>query len=292
LAYIIIAHKAPAQVARLVHRLCADSLVLLHYDAAASPCEYRQLCDLLAAMPNLVLLPRHRVHWGRYGMVEAIVEGIHYLVETEYDYDTCLLLSGQDYPIKSQEKIMAFLATRPQAIFLSHSWMDGPSEQWRMRRLDHWYFMPFGNSFKFPNKYIDRVIRIRRRIPQGLQLYSGSSWWAIPRYAIEYLYQFSLLHPDFFAFFRHAANPEEYIPQIILMNSPLRDAVLDDDLHYTEWPLTGRRNSPFLLSTRDLPKLLGSEKLFARKFDAAVDAHVLDCLDEAIGWRAGALSPR
>jgi Core-2/I-Branching enzyme len=283
LAYIVLAHKAPAQVARLVRRVEENALVLVHYDKRSGQREYQQLQQLLTGIPGVVLLRQHPVYWGRFGIITAIFEGIQYLVDNRCAFDMCILLSGQDYPIKSQETIRAFFATRRTSIFLSHSWMQSSSEKWRLDRLHYWYFMPFGISMKFPNRYLDLIVPVRRTLPRGFQLYTGSCWWCIPRDGIEYLYEFAQERPDFFNFFKHAASPEEYVPQMILMNSPLREDVVDDDLHYTEWPLIGGRNSPLVLSMAAAPRLLVSDKLFARKFDIAVDADVLNALDHAAG---------
>ena len=50
----------------------------------------------------------------------------------------------------------------------------------------------------------------------------------------------------------------------------------NDDLRYLDW---SREPAPAVLTRDDLPALLGSGKLFARKFDPTVDSEVLDALD-------------
>jgi hypothetical protein len=63
------------------------------------------------------------------------------------------------------------------------------------------------------------------------------------------------------------------------MNSPLRETVVNDNLRYLDW---SRTPAPAVLGVGDLDGMLGSDKLFARKFDESVDRDVLDRLDEAI----------
>ena len=56
--------------------------------------------------------------------------------------------------------------------------------------------------------------------------------------------------------------------------------VLDDTLHFVDWDA---EPGPAILRLQDLPRLESSGKLFARKFDVAVDSAVLDALDARAG---------
>jgi hypothetical protein len=70
--------------------------------------------------------------------------------------------------------------------------------------------------------------------------------------------------------------PDELFFQTIIMNSQLRDTVENDDLRYLDW---SREPAPAVFTAADLPSLLESRQLFARKFDETVDFEVLDALD-------------
>jgi hypothetical protein len=71
--------------------------------------------------------------------------------------------------------------------------------------------------------------------------------------------------------------PDELFFQTIVLHSPFADTVVNDNLRYIDW---SRRPAPAILHAQDFPSLIGSGKLFARKFDANVDARILDMLDE------------
>ena len=62
------------------------------------------------------------------------------------------------------------------------------------------------------------------------------------------------------------------------MSGPLAATVDNVELHYVDWSAGSAH--PAVLGVADLPKLRAPDKLFARKFDAAVDSDVLDHLDE------------
>jgi len=84
---------------------------------------------------------------------------------------------------------------------------------------------------------------------------------------------------SFVRFFRHVLIPDELFFQTIVMNSRFRDDVVNDTLHYVDWDADP---GPAILTVADVDRIETSGKLFARKFDVAVDSEVLDLLDEHI----------
>ncbi len=75
--------------------------------------------------------------------------------------------------------------------------------------------------------------------------------------------------------------PEELFFQSILLGTDFarHHGVVDDDLRFLHW---NGAPHPLTLTTNDLPDMLDSGKLFARKFDATVDGTVLAHLMERI----------
>jgi hypothetical protein len=65
----------------------------------------------------------------------------------------------------------------------------------------------------------------------------------------------------------------------IVMNSPLRDSVVNDELRHVDWT---RDPLPAVFGAGDLETLRRSPKLFARKFDATFDAEILDLIDSEL----------
>jgi len=50
------------------------------------------------------------VHWGTYSLVQASLNGIATIYGKKIDHDYAILLSGQDYPTKTNAHIHRFLA--------------------------------------------------------------------------------------------------------------------------------------------------------------------------------------
>jgi hypothetical protein len=124
------------------------------------------------------------------------------------------------------------------------------------------------------------LLPAKRKFPAGYTPHGGWAYWCLSREHVEYVHRFAQAHPSFVKFFRFAKSADEIFFQTVLLNSPFKDRIVNDDLRYVDW--SSNDCSPQILRGADLPKLAASPKLFARKFDAAVDAAVLDLIDKQL----------
>jgi hypothetical protein len=284
LAYIISAYQYPEQLIRLIHRLNGDATsFFVHVDKKAEECTFRAMVDGLGDLPNVRFLKRHRCDWGGFGHVAATLEGIADIVTTGTSFDYLTLLTGQDYPIKSHTHMVEFFEQHRGTLFLeffplpTDSWHDG-RRAGGMERIEAWHWRIFHRHIRFPP---GNRLPFRRKFPRGFSPFGGSSYWCLPRDCVEYISELTTRHRAFINFFKCVDVPDEIFFQTIVLNSPLRDRAVSDDLRYIDWkdPAAGR---PAILRKSDFDRLLVSPKLFARKFDAHVDAEVLDLIDERI----------
>jgi hypothetical protein len=281
LAYIISAYKLPDQLTRLVRRLDTETAsFFVHVDRKTDDATYRRMAEPLSGLDNVHLLERHRCHYGGFGHVEATVKGIRELFRRGIPFDHVLLLTGQDYPIASNRRIGAFFREHEGLSFMTHfplpsdEWQGGGMdriESWHVRFGSHYYRIPGGSG------------RLGRRFPAGLRPFGGSAYWCLSRECTEVVHEFLEDTPSYVRFFRFVNVPDEIFFQTILLNSPLRDAVLNDDLRHLEWRRPEVAGGPAVLGRPDFERIMGSGKLFARKFDTSQDAEILDLIDEAIG---------
>jgi hypothetical protein len=275
IAYIISAYRLPDQLIRLVRALSEPGVrFLVHLDKRTLRDTYEIVREGFCSVDNVQLLDSHRCRWGDFGHVRATLKGIRELRRSGESFDYAVLLTGQDYPLRSNPEIAARLAADADAIYMQHRRL--PRAGWAGRggldRVEYHYVF-FGRR---PYR-----IKLRRRFPRGFVPFAGSSYWAIPRAGVEYIGSFCDSNPAFVRYFRTTFIPDETFFHTILMNSPLRDRVVDDDLRYIAWP-DGASN-PKILTTADLPDMMAGGALFARKFDVNVDAEVLSALDQSRG---------
>lgn len=273
IAYVVSAYRNPAHLSRLVHRLHtgAETRFLLHVDRKTNDATHGAMQAGLADLTNLHFLPRHSCHWGGFGHVRASLKAIAELARTDELPDYTILLSGQDYPIKSNAFIREFLARGEDRSFFMH--FPLPSENWIRGGLDRfrdWHLRYRGLHLRLP---------LRRGLPGGLRPWGGSAYWIVSARALRTIADFVAAHPEYVQFFEHVDIPDELFFQTILLNSDEADRCVDFRLHYTEW---SRVPAPATLTAEDFPQLAASSCLFARKFDEQVDAHVLDLIDDEL----------
>jgi Core-2/I-Branching enzyme len=278
IAYIISAYKCSAQLERLIRRLRGDGVSFFVHIDRRSPIR-DEILPRVRDVPDLHFLEQHRCVWGGFGHVAATVKGIRAISQGEVPCDYVVLLTGQDYPIKPTRTIREVLTRAEGRSFMEH--FPLPSTTWAGGGLDRvlrWHVRWSRRHWVFPRR-VDSPFA--RKFPTGFWPFGGSSYWCFSREVVEYLYSFLTRHPRFTRFFRYVDIPDEIIFQTILMNSPLRDTIVNDDLRHIEWRDL-RSGSPTILTTADFPDLVVSGKLFARKFDLTVDAKILDMIDEGI----------
>lgn len=270
LAYIISAYTRLDQVNRLVRRLQADGTSFhIHVDRKTDDAEFRSLLARLHDVASVRFLERHACHWGGFGHVRATLKGIDELRRQGFPFDYLILLTGQDYPIKSKQQVDRFFEAAAGKSYMAFSPL--PSDSWSPRggldRVAYWHLRSHGPHVRLP---------LRRRFPSGLRPYGGGAYWALSRDCVAHVARFVAERPDVVSFFRHVDIPDESFFQTVLMNSELRETIVNDNLRYIDWT-RGRR--PAILQTSDLEALRASPKLFARKFDVDRDATVLELID-------------
>lgn len=281
IAHLILAHKAPAQLARLLGALAhPQAACFVHLDKKTEAAPFAALADL----PNVHFLRRRLdVKWGGYSLTRAALEGMREVLQAPVPYDVINLLSGEDYPLQPVAAIHEFLARHAGQSFIEYE-ADG-SAWWQanQRRFRQYHL----TEFRFPGQYavqqlLNRLLPVRQ-VPLLPTLYGGDmgGWYTLSRASAAYAVRFVDEHPRLRRFARFSWGSDEFLVPSILLNSPLAATIRNDNLRYIDW--SGGGSSPKILTLADLPALRASPRLFARKFDLSRDAAVLDRLDQLQG---------
>jgi hypothetical protein len=281
IAYLILCHKSPEHVVRLISRLRDEgSFFVVHVDKKGGPAVFQALQTFSAHAPDVILVKRVRCYWGSFSIVQATINCIDAALSSSRPFDYAMLLSGQDYPIKPLRDIKQFLVTNNGDEFIETFRLDRPNK-WTthgqyynaMNRVQYYTFF-FIRSRHFH-------LKIKRRFPFGWSPYGGSQWWCLTHECVSYIQQFLLANRSFVRYFRRVFIPDETMFQTIVANSPFAKRIVGSDLRYVDW-VNPNPNYPRTLDESDLDKIAGSTNLIARKFDADKSRELLNHIDKFI----------
>jgi hypothetical protein len=274
LAYLIMVHDNAEQFGQLLTAIYAPQhYYLVHVDSKSGEALRSGIDKIVAGYNNVSLMESLRVTHCGFSMVEVQLRGTQALLDLGTAWTFFINLSGKCFPLKSQQEIAQFLASNPGRNFLD--WTD-QTTQWRKSRL-RWRCMWFEHRDS-----VYPVPFLLRRFPRGLKPYAGSAWFILTREICEYINS-STLAKKLSRFYKHSLCPEEAFFQTLIMNSSYASSVTNDDMRAITWPANSYR--PKVYTMEDLPELLQSRALFARKFDADIDSEILEQLTHAIAAR-------
>ena len=292
IAYIILAHKNPLQLARLVNRLSSEhSAFFIHIDKKVNIAGFESA--LLSCKANQIkLIHSENTRWGSIGMVKAMLNGIKDILKAEINFDYIIFLSGQCYPIKNVEYIHRFLESNKETTFVRYMKLPNKSlgkEDGGLYRVKNYHYQNFKN--RNLNKIINRclkyssVILPTRHTPYYIKNhYSGETWMSFPINIAEYIINFIDINKDYLEFHKYSYCPDEMFIHTILLNSnddKILSNLKNETLTYIDWSKP-YPNRPAIMRCIDFNSLLKSDKLFARKFDMFIDNDILDIIDRKI----------
>jgi hypothetical protein len=288
IAYLVLSHRNPGQVLRLVAALSEGPAaeVLVRHDPRFSSLDETELRRLGA----------RGIHddvdfeWGGWSQLQMLVACLKRA--RELDPDWLLVLSGQDYPLRPMAAIEADLARSGHDALLGHAWeLDTsappapPEDEFFLRCAYRHYSarLPRLPGRLRPLAYtreLPRQVGIRRaRLPFGddFRCFVSADWLTLNRRALEAVLAASRDRP-LMRFYRRVAIPSEsFFASVLLNDSSLRVARDNRRFASFEGPMTPH---PDTLTSADLDRVLASGCDFARKFDTEIDAEVLDALDQ------------
>ncbi len=284
IAFIIVAHKNPRQIAHLVSLLSADdNHCYIHIDKRVEAVS-QEVQQLLANASNVFFSSkRYACRWGQFSIVNATLSCLRDLHSKKEKCDYVFLISGQDYPIKTLSEIKHFLNENRGRQFIEafpmmepNQWTDGTGAFQSERRVFNWHFFLRSRHFHLP---------LQRQIPGSLAPYGGSQWWALTGDCVSHLMSYVEDNPCIVNYFKYTFIPDETFFQTLICNSPFKEEVTGYGLTYIDWqnpnPLP-----PRVLTVEDFESLKKSDCLFARKFELGRSQELLALINDMLQQRS------
>lgn len=321
--YYLQTHTRPEQVTRLVEVIkdgSPSSVVLISHDAARPPLDIARL----KTMPGVHVFTEPG-GYGDFSHLDRYFAAVDWLDAHGVEFDWLENITGQDYPLRPIAEIEDTLAHSAVDGYLLYTPVfpdrtprsadQGAAPRFRLcapfdaamrYQYRSWWFgkpTPAKQRWLRPLMALNLVqpwvrlslgystIGVRRRntlFNDEFICYGGWFFCTLSARCVRYAREFARDNPDIVAFFRTLLAPEEVFLQTVLVNSGLfrfePDAKRYIDLS------TSRNNHSSILGVADLDAMLASGAHWARKFDPAHDAEVLDILDRRV-VRVGMAGP-
>lgn len=304
------ATERPEAIEQLVDTL-GGRPVVLHHDFTKQP-------GLRIDRPNVHFTAEsHVTGWGTWALCEAVLSTIrHALAHFEFDYFQ--LLSPSCLPLRPIDEFETFLAAHPfegsmdlmdirsnEDFLMNYGWRmyapRGSVRQWTMRQARAAYFgrdaervQPFGLAVLSDRRTARGVgADVYKRLAVGVlralshptvsgapftrdfRAFVGSLWFGASRALCEDLVR-GASDPRIAGYFRRLHIPDELLFATLAGNSGRRIAPA-----YHLINTFNERGSPRTFRSSDLPRLLGCDAWFARKFPGNPEAPVRTGLIDA-----------
>lgn len=269
LAYLILAHGSYELLKELLKALDSpDNDIFVHLDLKAGDIDVSPFYGVIRYSKLRFIENRVDVKWGHISIVEATLNLFEEAVKGDYDYLN--LLSGVDFPIKSNSYIQAFFQAHQGKEFVGFS-KELTIQDVKKRSV----WRPFiRRDFCGKHRVLGWVNGFVIRLQRYLHVYTlspihqirqGAAWYSITRQlAAEVLGQ----RETILRRFKHVLLPDEMFLQTFLYEHHYMDRVfnVNDEFtsccRYIDW----HRGNPYVWQEDDLDDLLQSKYLWARKF--------------------------
>lgn len=285
-AHLILTYTNPAQTARMIKAMWHENFdFYIHVDKKFDITPHLILKDI----PNVFFIKnRVDVRWSGFSTIIAEFETIKEVMATGIPYSFLNLLSGQGYPLKPANDIAAFFDKNVGKEFLSYKdfendWPEG------MIRIEKYFLSDYNFPGRFRLERLMNVLLPKKKIPYNLKPYGKSMFWMLSPEAAMYVVNKVENDAKLKRFFSLSWASDEFVFQMILMNSAFKDKVVNDNQRYIDWSAGGA--NPKVLFTEDFAPMMASGLLFARKFSAEISGELMDKIDEVINPLKALQSP-
>lgn len=300
-AYLVLAHNQKNLLFELLNEIDdSENDIFLHIDKKFN-IQFDEIKTHIVKS-KCYFVEQLSIGWGGEALVRATLELLEKSTGTgKYEYYH--LISGQDYPLKSQKEIHEFFHRHSGMEFISCT----PMQPSCAERIKFYYYFQdaFGGRTLF-NKVVKEIsIRVQRllktdRTKGKFNTYGiGAQWFSITdrmaRYVVSCKRQ---IEENFYKCY----CADEIFLQTIWLNAPfyseelryhsgIRDNPYIDEIYFdvmraTDW----KRGTPYVFDEKDYELLINSGCLFARKMSEEKSMKLIYMLKRNIEKANGSIS--
>lgn len=289
-AFLIMVHKQPALLGRSLKILAAPNHhFFIHVDSKVGG-GISLYKDATSNIDNVHFVnDRESVHHCGISHLYALIKMFKEALKSGTDYDFYHIISGQDYPLRSNKQFDDFFENT------EHSFMYIDHHHSRLLKFKYQYWsrgwFPNNTSARWAKMFcklhlslIPFIFFRRKAIPN----YAGGwDWFSWNRRVMKYVIEFLDENPKLIQRFDHTVCPTEHIFHTILENKSYEFGIeKTNPLRYVSWvPKRELDNKylPYDLTELDYDRVIDSKAFFCRKVDEKISAQLLNMIDEQRG---------
>ena len=289
-AFLISAHSKKAQLKNLIALLDDPKHdIYLHIDKKAQSFSEQELREC-APLSRVYFTPRQDARWGSEVFIDVIVSLVCLASQEEHAFYH--LLSGVDLPLKPLPEIRAYFEAHAGEEFVSFERETAKPHVIEGRIGRYSWRRPMRPFLKALDRHLAPVfakaqkrLGINRIKHSPIRFQKGGVWFSITHDLARFVAE---AMPQYRKYYRHSSCADEIWLQTLVANSPFMekrafmgwDDEMQATMRYVDW--MGGGASPRTLRSADYDMLLDCGMLFARKFDDAVDAEIIQKISEHV----------
>lgn len=219
IAYFIMIHHKPDAFKEMFQKIYTrDQFYLIHIDRKAKTELTEEIQQFLVHFPNVYILESMNIVSGGFSMIQAEMNAMEYLLNVSHEWDYFINLSGEDYPLKSQNIIRKFLTVNKGRNYLFY--------------YDQKFYRP-DTLQRIQNHFTELTHKIssfiyKREFMKGVVPYIGGKWFILTRETCVFMTNNKRVM-DFEDYYLHTLLPAESFFQTVLMNTDFSDIIINDD---------------------------------------------------------------
>ncbi len=285
-AFIILAHKQPALLARTIRALERDNhFFFINVDKKTR--DFEGFESSLGGCRNVFFFRESVYHCG-ISHLYCLLKIIKQARQNKPEIDFYHIISGQDYPLRSSECFDDFFENNER----SYMYFDNEEYLRSMKNIfvrmsQDWHLNRTGgrlrrvyNILKMP-----RLLGLVFRRKDNPDYYnnSGWDWFSWNKKVVDYVFRYLDKNPDYIKRYNHTVTPTEHIFHAILgpVCNELQIEKMEP-LRFVSWnPQRPVKTSyrPYNLTHEDYDKVINSRAFFCRKVDEQESSKLLDMID-------------
>lgn len=287
-AILILAHSDVDHVIELAKRLQPAFEVYVHFDTKLqlSDADKKALADC-----GLHFYQTVEVNWGGWGISAATIVLMRAALENP-QITHMHVISGQDWPTQSADKIYAFYEGDPH-LYMTCDPARGMKKSGEPIILwQQFYFnydkvnrrTTYGKIYHRASMALQSLLRVNKfkKLHIDMEIYQGANWMDLPRDAVEYLLDYFDMHENVQKLFMTGYCPDEFWVQTILNNSEFSERIVRNYHRFVKWEKQ-HDSYPAILDERDLDAILEGDSHFARKVNKKYSGELMRKLDKLRG---------